>query len=211
MKIDIINMGGDKTGKKANLSDDIFAIEPNDHTIYLAVKQYMAHQRQGTHQTKERNAIKGSTKKIKKQKGTGTARFGDIKNPLFRGGGRVFGPRVRDYKVKLNMKVSRLAKKSALSHKAKDNNVIVVDSINIDEPKTKLLDNMLNSIGVSDERTLLVIPEKNENLYLSGRNIPCVHVTLANQLNIYDIMNAGKIVFAEDSIKILEDNLSESK
>ena len=167
MKLEVLNINGQATGKEVELSDDIFGIEPNDHAIYLAVKQYLAHQRQGTHKAKERGEIKGSTKKIKRQKGTGTARAGSIKNPLFRGGGRIFGPKPRNYSIKLNKKVKTLARSSALTQKAQNGRVIVVEDLNLDAPKTKTYVEMLKNLGVADKKTLFLVNGDNTNVYLS--------------------------------------------
>ena len=208
MKLEIVNIEGTNTGKKIDLPKDIFGIEPNDHAIYLAVKQFLANQRQGTHKTKPRNEVAGSTRKLKKQKGTGTARAGDIKNPIFRGGGRIFGPEPRDYSFKLNKKVKNLAKKSALSYKAKDSNIVVIEDINFDEAKTKYMVNMLKNLGLENNKVLVIVPDSNSNLYLSTRNIPSAMVSKADKLNTYDIMNAQKIVLAEGSIKFIQESFT---
>ena len=208
MKLEIVNIEGAGTGKKIDLPKDIFGIEPNDHAIYLAVKQFLANQRQGTHKAKPRNEVAGSTRKLKKQKGTGTARAGDIKNPIFRGGGRVFGPEPRDYSFKLNKKLKNLAKKSALSYKAKDSNIVVIEDINFDEPKTKNMVNMLKNLGFENNKVLVIVPDSNSNLYLSTRNIPSAMVSKADKLNTYDIMNAQKIVLAEGSIKFIQESFT---
>lgn len=199
MKVDILNVQGKSSGKSIDLPDNIFGIEPNEHCLYLAVKQYLAHQRQGTHKAKERGEIKGSTKKIKKQKGTGTARAGSIKNPLFRGGGRVFGPRPRNYKIDLNVKVKRLARKSALSLKAANGALKVVEDFTFDTPKTQEFTNVLNNLDINS-KSLMVIGEQDKNLYLSARNIPNSGVVLADELNTYQIMNANTLIVSESAV-----------
>jgi large subunit ribosomal protein L4 len=208
MELVIKNISGKDTKKKVSLNKSVFAIEPNDHAIYLDVKQYLANQRQGTHKAKERGEVKGSTRKIKKQKGTGTARAGDIKNPLFKGGGRVFGPRPRDYEFKLNIKQKRLARKSALSYKAKDGAIIVLEDFSFDAPKTKQYVELLNNLGVSDKKSLLVLSESNKNVYLSSRNLKGTKVVTASQINTYDLMNAGSVIIAESSVETIENILS---
>jgi large subunit ribosomal protein L4 len=206
MKIKVLNTQGKETGKEVSLDDAVFGLEPSDHNIYLAVKQYLANQRQGTHKAKERSEVAGSTRKIKRQKGTGGARAGDIKNPLFRGGGRVFGPRVRDYGFKLNKKQKALAKKSALSSMVKDSNLVVVEDFNMEAPKTAELYSILKNLGLGVEKALIVLPENNANIYLSARNIPNAAVTTASRLNVYDVLNCKKIVFAESSVKAVEES-----
>jgi large subunit ribosomal protein L4 len=208
MELVVKNISGKDTKKKVSLNKDIFAIEPNDHAIYLDVKQYLANQRQGTHKAKERGEVKGSTRKIKKQKGTGTARAGDIKNPLFKGGGRVFGPRPRSYEFKLNIKQKRLARKSALTYKAKDGAIIVLEDFSFDAPQTKKYTELLNNLGASNKKSLLVLSEPNKNVYLSSRNLEGVKVVTASQINTYDLMNAASIIFAESSIETIENILS---
>jgi large subunit ribosomal protein L4 len=190
------------------LNKSVFAIEPNDHAIYLDVKQYLANQRQGTHKAKERGEVKGSTRKIKKQKGTGTARAGDIKNPLFKGGGRVFGPRPRDYEFKLNVKQKRLARKSALTYKAKDKAIIVLEDFSFDAPATKKYTDLLSNLGVSNKKSLLVLSEPNKNVYLSSRNLKGTKIVTASEINTYDLMNAGSVILAESSIETIENILS---
>lgn len=199
MKVDVLNSAGKPTGRSVELDDKIFGIEPNDHCIYLAVKQFRATQRQGTHSAKERWAIKGSTRKIKKQKGTGTARAGSIKNPLFKGGGRVFGPRPRDYWFKLNQKVKRLARNSALTYKAKENSIFITEDVSFDQPKTSEYAGLLKSLGVNGQRTLLVLKENNKNVQLSARNIQKTEVALASKLNTYDILKAGALILTESA------------
>lgn len=204
MELAILKHSGEDTGRKISLSDDIFAIDTNDHAIYLDVKQYLANQRQGTHKSKERNEIAGSTKKIKKQKGTGGARAGSIKSPVFRGGGRVFGPRPRDYSFKLNKKLKQLARKSALTYKASDNCVMVLENLAFETPKTKNFIALLNGLSLSDQKTLLVLAEPNKNVYLSSRNLPKTRVINVNDLNTYELLHADKLVFCEDSVGMLE-------
>lgn len=207
MKVAVVDIKGKETGRKAELSADIFGIEPNNHAIYLDVKQYLANQRQGTHKAKERAEISGSTRKLKKQKGTGTARAGSIKSPVFRGGGRVFGPRPRNYGFKLNKKQKSLARKSALSQKAKDKSIIVVEDFNFDTPKTKEFINILNSLGIADKKSLFVLGEPNKNVYLSSRNLQRSEVVNHSELNTYKILNANNLVFFEGSLKEIETNL----
>jgi large subunit ribosomal protein L4 len=208
MELAVINHKGEDTGRKVSLSDEIFAIVPNDHAIYLDVKQYLANQRQGTHKSKERNEIAGSTKKIKKQKGTGGARAGSIKSPLFRGGGRVFGPRPRDYSFKLNKKVKQLARKSAIAYKVKDNSIMVLENIVFDAPKTKNYLTLLSGLSLTDKKTLLVLPEENKNVYLSSRNLPKAKVVTVNDVNTYQVLHADQLVICEGSVSMLETILS---
>jgi len=203
MKLSVLNIKGEDTGKKVELDDSIFAIEPNDHAMYLDVKQYLANQRQGTHKSKERNEIAGSTRKLKKQKGTGTARSGSIKSPVFRGGGRVFGPRPRDYAFKLNKKVKQLARKSALSYKAQNNNIIVVEDFNFEVPKTKQMVTFQNNLKINDKKSLLVLSEPNKHVYLSSRNLTDTKVVTASGLNTYDIMHTSVIVLSESSVNVI--------
>lgn len=207
MEISVLKNSGEDTGRKVTLSDDIFGIEPNDHAIYLDVKQFLANQRQGTHKSKERNEVAGSTKKIKKQKGTGTARAGSIKSPVFRGGGRVFGPQPRDYSFKLNKKLKTLARKSALTYKAQDKGLVVLEDLAFDEPKTKEFIKVLNGLSVADKKTLLVLPESNKNVVLSGRNVKNAKITTADSLNTYDVLNADSLLISESSIEKLENLL----
>jgi large subunit ribosomal protein L4 len=200
MDIAVFNNSGKETGRKVKLSPEVFGIEPNDHAIYLDVKSYLANQRQGTAKAKERNEISGSSKKIKKQKGTGGARAGNIKNPLFKGGGRVFGPQPRNYSFKLNKKVKDLARKSALAYKAKDNFISVVEDLNFENPKTKQYISFLESLSLHDKKTLFILTELNRNVVLSGRNISKTKVITADQINTYDVMNAERLILAEGSI-----------
>ncbi len=208
MEIAVLKTDGKKTSRKASLSDEVFAIKPNDHAIYLDVKQYLANQRQGTHKSKERNEISGSTRKLKRQKGTGGARAGSIKNPMFRGGGRIFGPRPRDYSFKLNKKLKQLARKSALAYKVKDNNIIVVEDFKFESPKTKNYSEILNNLDLAGKKSLFVINENDKNVVLSSRNIKGTKVVNAKDLNTYDILNAGSVVLTENSIKTIETILS---
>ncbi|MCD6566407.1 MAG: 50S ribosomal protein L4 [Bacteroidales bacterium] len=204
MKIAIVDKEGNDTGKKAELKDSIFRIEPNDHAVYLDVKHYMANQRQGTHKTKERGEIKGSTAKIKRQKGTGTARAGSIKSPVMRGGGRIFGPRPRDYDFKLNKKVRQLARKSALSYKATEKAIIVLEDMKFEEPKTKNLVDLNVALKISDKKSLFVLGEQNKSLYLSSRNLKSVEVITALELNTYKIIRASTLVLFKSSLDILD-------
>lgn len=207
MKVSVLDSKGKDTGRKVDLSDDIYKIEPNDHAIYLDVKQYMAHQRQGTHKTKERAEITGSTRKIKKQKGTGTARAGSIKSPIFRGGGRIFGPRPKDYKQKLNKNVKRLARKSALSLKAKEKAIMVVEDLAFDAPKTKNFQAFLKSLGLEDKKSLIMLGDTNNNVYLSSRNLPGSEVVTNSELSTYKILNANSVVLFEGAVAGIESNL----
>jgi len=206
MKIKVLNTEGKETGKEVSLDKSVFGLDPNQHNIYLSVKQFLANQRQGTHKAKERGEITGSTRKIKRQKGTGTARAGSIKNPLFRGGGRVFGPRVRDYGFKLNKKQKVLAKKSALSSMVQENKMVVVEDFNMEAPRTKEFYTILSNLGLGVEKALFVLPDNHLNIYLSARNIPNAKVTTAGRLNVYDVLNCKKIVFAESSVKAVEES-----
>ena len=204
MKLAIHNITGKETSKKIDLDKNVFGIEPNDHAIYLDVKQYLAAQRNGSHKTKGRSEVKGSRRKLRKQKGSGAARVGDIKNPLFRGGGRVFGPEPRNYNFKVNKKVKRLARKSALSYKAKNKDIIVLEDFNFDNPNTKSYCNLLSSFNLLDNKTVLVLAESNNNIFLSSRNLRKAKVLLASELNTYDVMNANKLMIMKSSISIIE-------
>ena len=206
MKLAVHSITGKETSKKVDLNIDVFGVEPNDHAIYLDVKQYLAAQRSGTHKAKERSDVKGSRRKLRKQKGSGAARVGDIKNPLFRGGGRVFGPRPRKYDFKINKKVKRLARKSALSYMAKDKNIIILEDFLFDAPKTKSYMDFLNNFDQLDNKTLLVLAESNKNIFLSSRNLSKAKVVLASELNTYDVMNANKLMVMESSINEIEKN-----
>lgn len=207
MELTVHNIKGDKTKRKVSLDDSVFNAEPNDHAIYLDVKQYLANQRQGTHKSKERNEISGSTRKLHKQKGTGGARKGSIKNPLFRGGGRIFGPQPRDYSFKVNKKTKAVARISALSQKAKNNSITVLEDFNFENPKTKNYSEMLSKLDMSGKKTLLVIHNDNKNIVLSARNLKTAKVTSVNSLNTYDIMNATNLLLSESSIKAIENIL----
>lgn len=203
MELKVINIEGKETGRKVKLDDTVFGIEPNDHAIYLDSKQFMANSRQGTHKAKERAEIVGSTRKIKRQKGTGTARFGSIKNPLFRGGGRVFGPRPRYYGFKLNKKVKQLARKSALSYKAKNNSIIVIEDFSFEGPKTKELARVSTNLNIMNKKSLIVFPERNNNVYLSSRNLQGLEVITSGELNTYVIMKASTLVLVESAVDVL--------
>lgn len=204
MELSIIKHTGEDTGRKISLSDAIFDIEPNDHAIYLDVKQKMANARQGTHKSKERAEISGSTRKIKKQKGTGTARAGSIKSPIFKGGGRVFGPRPKDYSFKLNKKLKAVARKSALTYKAKDQMISVLEGFTFNEVKTKQYTDMLNKLSLDTKKTLLVLPEVDKNVVLSSRNIKNTQVTTVDSLNTYDVLHADQLLFVEGSLEKIE-------
>jgi large subunit ribosomal protein L4 len=204
MELAILNTSGKETGRKVDLNDSIFGIEPNDHAIYLDTKQYMANQRQGTHKAKERSEVAGSTRKIKKQKGTGTARAGNIRNPLFRGGGRVFGPRPRFYGFKLNKKVKQLARKSALSYKASTNNIIILEDFSFESPKTKEIIKMGNNLNIVNKKSVFVLPEQNNNIYLSSRNVQGVDVIMASELSTYNIMKASTLILVESAVDVLQ-------
>jgi large subunit ribosomal protein L4 len=208
MELAVVKHSGETTGRKVNLNTEVFGIEPNDHAIWLDVKSYLANQRQGTHKSKQRNEISGSSKKLKKQKGTGGARAGNIKNPQFKGGGRVFGPVPRDYSFKLNKKVKDLARKSALTYKAKDNVIAVVEDFSFESPKTKSYAKMLKSLSLDSKKTLLVLPETNSNIVLSGRNIPNAKVVTADQINTYDVVNAEQVIFVESSLNKIDNLLN---
>jgi large subunit ribosomal protein L4 len=208
MEVNVVNVSGKETGAKVQLSDSVFGIEPNDHAIYLDVKQYLANQRQGTHKAKQRNEIAGSTRKLYKQKGTGGARAGSVKSPLFNGGGRVFGPQPRDYSFKLNKKLKSLARNSALSYKAKDSSIVVVEDFTFDTIKTKSYIQLQADLNVSDVKTLLVLGAANNNVYLSSRNLKRTKVIVASQLNTYDVLNAGKLILTTGALKTLEEALA---
>lgn len=208
MKVAVLDIKGKETGRKVELSDAVFAIEPNKHAVYLDVKQYLAHQRQGTHKSKERAEIAGSTRKIKKQKGTGTARAGSIKSPVFRGGGRIFGPRPKDYKQKLNKNVKRLARKSAFTIKSNEKAILVLEDFNFDAPKTKDFINVLKSLGLENKKSLFVLGDSNNNVYLSSRNLKGSEVVTSSDLSTYKILNANNIVLLEGSLEGIEANLT---
>jgi large subunit ribosomal protein L4 len=209
MQADVLNIEGKKTGRTVELPEEIFGIEPNDHVIYLAVKQYLAAQRQGTHKVKTRLEVKGSSKKLHRQKGTGGSRKGNLRNPLYKGGGTIFGPKPRDYDFKLNRKVKDLAKMSALAHKAKDNAIVVVEDIKFEAPKTKQLTDALKSLNVHGKKVLFVMPEDSDNLFLSLRNVPTVEGTLLADINTYDIVNAQVLVLSETAAKVFADEAGE--
>ena len=204
MELTILNIEGKETGRKVVLNDSIFGIKPNDHAIYLDTKQFLANQRQGTHKSKQRGEVAGSTRKIKKQKGTGTARAGSLKNPLFRGGGRVFGPQPRFYGFKLNKKIKQLARKSALSYKASANNIIVLEDFSFEAPKTKEIVRMNNNLNIGNKKSLFVLREQNKNIYLSSRNVQGVEVVTAKELNTYGIMKASTLVLVESAVDVLQ-------
>jgi large subunit ribosomal protein L4 len=208
MEVKVLDFNGKDTGRKVQLSDSVFGIEPNNHAVYLDVKQYLANQRQGTHKAKERAEVAGSTRKIKKQKGTGTARAGSAKNPLFKGGGTVFGPRPRSYSFKLNKAVKRLARKSAFSIKAKESNIIVVEDFTFDTPNTKNFINVLKALGLENKKSLFVLGDSNKNVYLSSRNLKGSNVLSNLELSTYAILNANNLVLLEGSLEGIEDNLS---
>ena len=205
MQLDIINTKGEKTGRTIELPEDIFGIEPNDHVIYLAVKQYQAAQRQGTHKVKTRMEVKGASRKLQKQKGTGGARKGNLRNPLYKGGGTIFGPKPHGYDIKLNRKVKDLAKMSALAYKAKDNAIVVMEDVNMDKPKTKEFSGILSSLNIGRKKALFVIPEYNNNLYLSLRNVAGVNGSLLSDLNTYDILNANVLILTESAAKLFSE------
>jgi large subunit ribosomal protein L4 len=202
MQLEIINIKGEKTGRSIELPEEIFGIEPNDHVIYLAVKQYQGAQRQGTHKVKTRMEVKGSSKKLHKQKGTGGARKGNIRNPLYKGGGSIFGPKPHKYDIKLNRKVKDLAKMSALAYKAKENAIVILEDVQLDAPKTKTFSGILKSLNIGHKKALFVIPEYNDNLYLSLRNVQGVSGTLLSDMNTYDILNANVLVLTESAAKL---------
>ncbi|MCK0125427.1 50S ribosomal protein L4 [Gelidibacter sp. F2691] len=208
MKVAVVDINGKSTGREVELSADVFAIEPNNHAVYLDVKQYLANQRQGTHKAKERAEISGSTRKIKKQKGTGTARAGSIKSGVFKGGGRMFGPRPRNYSFKLNKGLKRLARKSALSMKANDDAIVILEDITFDSPKTKNFTNLLKALGVENKKSLFVLGASNNNVYLSSRNLKGSDVVMNSELSTYKILNANKLVLLESALEGIETNLS---
>ncbi|HXB42921.1 MAG TPA: 50S ribosomal protein L4 [Puia sp.] len=209
MQAEVLDIKGKKTGRTVELPEEIFGIEPNEHVVYLAVKQFLAAQRQGTHKVKTRMEVKGSSKKLHKQKGTGGSRKGNIRNPLYKGGGTIFGPKPHSWDFKLNRKVKDLAKMSSLSHKAKTNAIVVVEDITLDAPKTKEFAGMLKTLEFSDKKTLFVFPEHNENVYLSLRNIPKTGSALLADINTYDIVNADILVLSESAAKIFSENATE--
>jgi large subunit ribosomal protein L4 len=201
MKVDVVNIQGEKTGRTVDLPDEVFGIEPNEHAVYLAVKQYLANQRQGTHKAKERNEIAGSTKKIKRQKGTGTARFGDIKNPIFRGGGRIFGPRPRNYSFRLNKRVKKLARNSVLSDKLNRGAITIVEDFTLETPRTREYANILQQLGLTGKKSLLVTPDYDNVLYLSSRNLPKAKVMKIDDLNTYEILHSESLLISEGAVE----------
>ena len=205
MELSVLNIEGKYTGRKITLNDRIFDVEPNDHAIYLDVKHHMANRREGTHETLERAEVSGSTRKIKRQKGTGTARAGSIKSPLFRGGGTIFGPRPRNYGFKLNKKIKQLARKSALTYKARENSILVVEDFNIEAPKTKEFVNIKNNLKIADKKSLFILPAENNNIYLSSRNLQDVSVISASYINTYQILNAKTVVLLESCVTKIEE------
>jgi large subunit ribosomal protein L4 len=207
MELAVLNTAGKETGRKVELIDEIFSIQPNDHAIYLEVKQHLANNRQGTHKAKERNEIAGSTRKIKRQKGTGGARAGSIKNPLFTGGGRIFGPQPRDYNFKLNKKVKLLARKSALTYKARNNEILILEDFTLEAPKTKDYISILNNLKIEGKKTLVVLNEPNKNIYLSSRNLTGTRVVMVSELTTYDILNSTSLVFVESSLDKIQKSL----
>lgn len=211
MELAVVNTGGSATGKKVTLNDTIFGIEPNDHAIYLDVKQFLANQRQGTHSALEKSQVSGSTKKLHRQKGTGGSRKGSIKSGTFVGGARMHGPRPRDYSFKLNRKLKQLARKSALTYKAKDNSITVLENFSMESPKTKNYINIIKSLNFSNEKTLLVIADYNDNIYKSSRNLPTAQVMAAKDLNTYAILNASKLILTEGSVGVIEEILNSEK
>ena len=208
MEVAVLNIQGKETGRKITLSEAVFGIEPNNHVIYLDIKQYLANKRQGTHKAKERNEVAGSTRKIKKQKGTGTARAGSVKSPVFVGGGRIFGPRPKDYTQKLNKKVKRLASRSVLSQKVQQGALVVLEDFNFETPKTKEFVKILNSLGIQDKKSLFVLGDTNKNVYLSSRNLEAVNVVTASELNTYAIANASNVVLLESAVEVVQSNLT---
>ena len=208
MEVKVLDFNGKDTGRKVQLSDSVFAIEPNNHAVYLDVKQYLANQGQGTHKAKERAEVAGSTRKIKKQKGTGTARAGSAKSPVFKGGGTIFGPRPRSYSFKLNKNLKRLARKSAFSIKAKESNIIVLEDFNFEAPNTKNFINVLKALELENKKSLFVLGNTNKNVYLSSRNLKASNVVSSSELSTYDILNANNLVLLESSLEVIEENLS---
>ena len=208
MELKVLSINGSETGKSVQLPSEIFGVAPNDHAIYLDVKQYLANQRQGTHKTKDKSEVHYSTRKIKRQKGTGGARAGSIKSGVFVGGGRIHGPRPKDYNFKLNKKLKRLARISALSYKASGNNIVVLDTLSFDKPNTKSFINLLNNLKLNDQRVLVVTPDNDKNVYLSGRNLPKAHTLPASEINTYQILKAKTLVLVNDSIEVIKQTLN---
>ncbi len=207
MELVVYNTSGKETGRKIQLDETVFGIEPNEHAVYLEVKQFRAAQRQGTHKSKERSEITASTKKLKKQKGSGSARYGDIKSPTFRGGGRVFGPKPRDYRFKLNKAVKRLAKKSILSQKMKEKSIRVLEDVIFDQPQTKQFIGLLGNLGLQAKKSLFIVPSENKNVFLSSRNLPKAKVMMFDEISSYDLVHAGEIVFFEGAVEKFQENL----
>ena len=207
MELEVINIKGEKTGRSVQLADEIFGVEPNDHVLYLDVKRYLINQRQGTHKSKQRNEVSGSTRKLRKQKGGGGARIGSIKSPILRGGGRIFGPIPRTYDIKLNQKEKVIARKSALSHKAKENRIVVVENFDFEEPKTKQYASMLTALNLNDQKTLLVLGSRLDNVIRSARNIEGAGVITGSDINSYNVMHCGTLLLAEDAVKGLNESL----
>jgi len=208
MEVKVLDINGKETGRTVTLSDSVFAIEPNKHAVYLDVKQYLANQRQGTHKAKERAEVTGSTRKVKKQKGTGTARAGSVKSPLFKGGGTVFGPRPRSYSFKLNKNLKRLARKSALALKAQESNLIVVENFDFEAPSTKNFINVLKALGLENKKSLFVLGDTNKNVYLSSRNLKASNVVTTSELNTYNVLHSNSLVLLEGALAGIEENLS---
>jgi len=202
MQVDVLNIQGQKTGRTVELPEEIFGIEPNDHVIYLSVKQYLAAQRQGTHKVKTRMEVKGASRKLHRQKGTGGSRKGNLRNPLYKGGGTIFGPKPRDYSFKLNRKVKDLAKMSALAYKAKESAIVILEDITMEAPKTKTFTGVLKALNIADKKALFILPESGENVYLSLRNIPSVNASLLSDMNTYDIVNAQVLVLSESAANV---------
>ncbi len=211
MQVDVLNIKGEKTGRNVELPDSVFGIEPNDHVIYLSVKQYLAAQRQGTHKTKGRSEVQGSTRKLHRQKGTGGSRKGNIRNPLYKGGGVINGPHPHKYNFKLNRRVKDLAKMSALSYKAKDGKIVVVEDFNLEAPKTKEFAGIINALQGDARRSLFIVREENDNLYLSSRNIQSTKMTILNDINTYDISNASVLIFTESAAKLFTEQPAEEE
>lgn len=210
MEVAVLNTSGSETGRKVKLSDSIYGIEPNDHAIYLDVKQYLANQRQGTHSSKEKSMLSGSTKKLHRQKGTGGSRKGSIKTGTFVGGARIHGPHPRDYSFKLNKKLKQVARKSALAYKAKENSITVLESFNMDQPRTKDYQKILNGLQLAGSKTLLVLADYNENIYKSGRNLPKTQIMAARDLSTYDILHADKLILIENSVEVIDNILNKA-
>ena len=210
MQVKVLNIQGQETGRTVELPEDIFGLEPNDHDIYIAVKQYLCAQRQGTHKVKTRAEVQGASRKLHKQKGTGGSRKGNIRNPLYKGGGTIFGPKPHKYDIKLNRKVKDLAKMSALSHKAKENAIVIVEDVTLETPKKKTFFNILNSLKVGDKKLMFVIPEYNDNVYISSRNISSVLTTLMSDVNTYDLVNSEVLVLTESAAKIFASEEAEA-